>query len=269
MKIRFWLTSMTALAASVAFAGSAGAVMIAGWDFSQYYGDNTLSIDGATYTDTLNANYSNLDLSSGAGAGSAAYGQMFINGNHGSTAVDVAGAAPALVPLNPSLASNINAPLASGTVGVVPFDTLNVLLDEGQAFANSQAMIAQAPVSVVFAASLISIPETGSNWGITFGGKTLSGSSVVNVSYSLDGVSYSGGTDVNLSNVDTPFSVAFGPITADVLYVRLNLTSAGGNPLIDNVALNANLIAGVPEPTAAVLLGAGLALVAGLRRRGA
>ena len=268
MKIRFWLTAMTALAASVAFAGSAGAGMIAGWDFSQYYGDNTLSIDGANYTDTLNANYSNLDPTSGAGAASAQYGQMFINGQHGSTAVDVAGAAPAIVPLAPSLGSNINAPLASGTPGVVPFDTMSVLLDEGQTFANSQAMIAQAPVSVVFAASLISIPETGSDWGISFGGKTLSGTSVVNVSYSLDGVSYGAGTNVNLTSVDTPFSVAFGPITADVLYVRLNLTAASGNPVIDNVALNASLIS-VPEPAAAVLLGAGLALVAGLRRRSA
>src|SRR4029077_13307140 len=135
MKTRFWLTSMAALAASVAFAGHAGAVMIAGWDFSQYYGDNTLSIDGATYTDTLNANYSNLDPTFGAGAASAQYGTMFINGAHGSTAVDIAGAAPAFAPLAPSLGSNINAPL-TGIPGLVPFDSATVLIDEGQTFAN-------------------------------------------------------------------------------------------------------------------------------------
>ena len=61
--------------------------------------------------------------------------------------------------------------------------------------------------------------------------------------------------------------MAFGPITADVLYVRLNLTPANSNPPIDNVALSANLVAGVPEPAAAVLLGVSLAVVAGLRRR--
>ena len=58
--------------------------------------------------------------------------------------------------------------------------------------------------------------------------------SIVNVSYSLDGLSYSAGTNLNLTSVDTPFSVAFGPITADVLYVRLNLATASGNPVIDN-----------------------------------
>jgi hypothetical protein len=171
---------MTALAASVAFAGSAGATLVAGWDFSQYFGDNTLSTDGVGFTDTLTAYYSNLDPTFGAGAESAQFGTMFINGAHGSTAVDVAGANPAIVPLAPSLNSNINAPL-TGPAGLVPFDTLSVVMSEGQTFANAQAMIAQAPVSVVFAASLLR-SRTGSA-GESPGGKTLSGTSVVNVSF--------------------------------------------------------------------------------------
>lgn len=263
------LTTITALAASVIFAGSAGAVTVAGWDFSQYFGENLLTIDGASGADTLSANYSNLLAAPGAGPSAAPYGTMFINGAHGSTAVDPFGSAPAVTPIFPSLASNLNAPTVSGIPGALPFDSLTVLIDQGQQFANTLSMGAQAAASMVFQATLASDPRTGTDWGITFGGKTLTGTSVINVSYSLDGVSYGAGTNVDLDTNDTPFSVAFGPITADVLYVRLNLNPANGVPLIDNVSLNANLIAGVPEPGMAVLLGLGLALVAGVRRRSA
>jgi len=266
MKMRL-KSSLMALAASVIVAGNAGAITIAGWDFSQYAGDGLLSIDGATGATTLNANYSNLDPTFSAGAESAQYGTMFINGTHGSTAVDPFSATPAVVPSSPSLASNLNAPVG-GAAGAVPFDTFSVQLAEGQLFANAEAMIAQAPVNLVFEATLIpDLAHTGTAWGITFGGKTLSGTSVVGVSFSLDGVSYGATTNVNLDTNDTPFSVSFAGVTAETVFVRLALNPANGNPIIDNVSLNAQLAA--PEPGLAVLLGAGLALVGALRRRSA
>ena len=267
MKMRF-LTTLTALAASVLVAGNAGAITVAGWDFSQYFGENLLSVDGATFTDTLTANYSNLDPTFSAGAESAQYGTMFINGQHGSTAVDVASGTPAITPIFPSLASNINAPVP-GAIGAVPFDSLSVQIAEGQTFANTLAMGAQAPVSLVFEATLVpDAAHTGSAWGVTFGGKTLSGTSVVGVSFSLDGVSYGSATNVNLDTNDTPFSVAFSGGDSETLFVKFSMNPTNGTPLIDNVSLNATLKA-VPEPGAAVLLGAGLALVGALRRRSA
>jgi hypothetical protein len=262
MMMRFMKTSLMSLAASALVAGSAHAITIAGWDFSQYAGDGQLTIDGVSGADTLSANYSNLDPSFSAGAQSAAYGTMFINGAHGSTAVDPFSSAPAIVPFAPSLSSNLNAPVG-GAAGAVPFDTMSVLINEGQTFAISQAMVAQSPLDIVFQADLSSDPRHGEGWGITFGGKTISGSSIVGVSYSLDGLSYSAPTNVSLDTNDKPFGVTFGAITADVLYVRLNLATANGAPIIDNVSLNATL---VPEPGTIVLLGLGLASLA-LRRR--
>jgi hypothetical protein len=262
MKMRFPKTALLSAAASALLAGSAQAGTIAGWDFSQYLSEGLLTTDGATGADTLSANYSNLDPTAGAGAESAAYGTMYVNGQFGSTAVDPFAATPIVAPVFPSLASNLNAPTV-GISGTVPFDSLNVVLNEGQTFANTLGLVATAPVNVVFKADLSSDPRQGSGWGITFGGKTQSGTSVIGVSYSLDGLSYGAVTNVNLDSNDTPFGVSFGPITADVLYVRLSLATANGLPIVDNVSLNATL---VPEPGTLVLLGAGLAAF-GLRRR--
>ena len=62
--------SLFALLASLGLAAvssPAQASTIAGWDFSQYVGSSFLSVDGASFTNTLDANYSDLDPN-GAGA---------------------------------------------------------------------------------------------------------------------------------------------------------------------------------------------------------
>jgi hypothetical protein len=262
MKRRLLISSLAALGISVLTAGAAHATMVAGWDFSQYLGPAVLTIDGATGANVLSANYSNLDPTSGAGAESAAYGTMFIDGTHGSTNIDPLGATPPFWPNDGSLVSNLNAP------GIPAFDSFAILAGEGQLFTNPLSMTAPGAADVVFSANLSSVPQTGSGWALSFGGKTFSGSSVVSVAFSTDGSSYTSFGNVTLSTVDTPFTVAFGPTVADVVYVRLGLSPTGGQAIIDNVALSATLST-VPEPAMAVLLGAGLALVAGLRRRSA
>lgn len=261
MKLKSLLMSLTALASAGLMAGSAQAVTIAGWDFSQYYAPGALTIDGVNGANTLPANYSKLDPTSGAGAESAAYGTMYMNGEFGSSAVDPFASSPAVQPIQDSLVSNINAPVSGP--GTVPFDTASVLMDEGQTFFNYLSMAAAATSDLVFNAH---VAGGASEWGITLGGKTLSGTSLLSVSFSLDGASYSTPTLLSLDTNDKPFSVSFGPFTASSIFVRLNLPVANGTPVVDNVSLNATL---VPEPTSLVLFGAALAAVAVMRRRSA
>ena len=84
MKMRTLLIAGTvALAATAAQAQE----LVAGWDFSQYYTAGRLSTDGSTGVNTLDANYSSLDASNKAGAESADYGTLLMNGSAGSSAV--------------------------------------------------------------------------------------------------------------------------------------------------------------------------------------
>ena len=257
------LTTLTPLAMAALVGSAADATMIAGWDFSQYFDTGALSTDGADFTATLDSNYSDLDPSFGAGAESAAFGTMHMDGSFTSTNVT-----PLLgsgnEPFQPSaavggsLASNLTAP------GTVDFDSHTVLIDEGQAFANSLAMIVSSAVSVVFEADLTSVPEIGSNWVLTFGSRTFSGTSSISVAFSTDGVNFTSLPSVAINAVDTAYSVSLGATQSDHAYVRLTFDPAG-NPIIDNLAINADLE--VPEPSMALLGFLGLGGIAALRRR--
>jgi hypothetical protein len=267
MKKKLLTTALGTFALSVAITGSAQAAMIAGWDFSQYFGSGLLSVDGETFTNVLDANYSNLDATFGAGPDSATFGKLYFDGSFGSTDVDPESATSQVVPASLSLASNINAPVAGG--GPVPFDSNTVLLDQGQTFYNELQLQIQSTVSFVFAAYTTSIPGLGSNWSLSFGGQTDSGTSTVGIEFSTDGITYVPFGSQTLNSVDTQFAVVLGALPADAAYVRFNVNATGVGTRIDNVALNGTIVPPVPEPATVVLLGLGLASFAALRRRSA
>jgi hypothetical protein len=266
MKLRL-LTSLTPLALAALVGSAANATMIAGWDFSQYFDVGALSTDGADFTDTLDANYADPPLDpNGAGAESAAFGTMYLNGAFGSDDLGPL-LGSGLEPFVPtaatggSLSSNLTAPAGPD------FDSLTVLIDEGQSFANPLAMIASASVVVVFEADLTSVPLIGSDWSISFGARTFAGTSSIGIAFSSDGVNFTPFGSVNLTTTDTPFSVALGAATTDTAYVRLSFDPSGVNqPIIDNLAIHGTLT--VPEPSTALLGSLGLLglALAGRRR---
>ncbi len=255
----------TALALSAIFAGPAHAGMIAGWDFSQYYGAGELSVDGASYTNVLSANYSSLDPTFGAGAESSFFGTLYFDGSFGSTNVEPSSGTAALTPTSFSLASNINAPVTGG--GPVPFDTYTVLIDEGQIFANELSLQVQSMASFVFAAYTNTIPGLGSDWSVSFGGQTFQGTSTVGIEFSTDGVVYTPFGSQVLTTLDTQYSVNLGTLATEAAFIRFTVDPGTGlGPKIDNVAINGNIVS-VPEPGTLVLLGSALAVFSALGRR--
>ena len=61
-------------------------VFSAGWDFAEYIGPSAPSIDSINPVTTLDALYSDFDLTSGAGQESRQFGTAFLDGTNGSTA---------------------------------------------------------------------------------------------------------------------------------------------------------------------------------------
>lgn len=218
-------------------------IMVAGWDFSQYYTDGVLSIDGATLTDTLASNYSDLDATHGAGVESAAFGVMYLDGSFGSIDARLDGKDPFLPSsaAHGSLLSNLRAP------GGVRFDCFKALKEEGQPLTQPLSMTALTPVKVVFEADLGSVPELGADWSIQFGGRTSVGSVPVEIEFSTDGDSFRQVGSVELSETDSLFTVALGSKRSERAYVRIQLAPDSEKTqyqqaFIDNVALRARLV---------------------------
>ncbi len=232
--------------------------LVAGWDFSQYLGPNLLSIDGAEFTDTLDANYSNL-LTTGftTGIGAGAFGRMYINGQFGSTAVPIGTGSEQIVPINPSLASNLEAPLRK--FGDNQFDSFEVAINQGQFLANSLAMIVGETVDVTFRADHGNPPPAGSNWILSFGGRTTKGTSLVGIDFSDDGSGFQAAGASELTESDTPFSVDLGPATGQTVFVRFRFDPAQfpgdlpDAPIIDNVAISVPEAGGLASGVAALV----------------
>ena len=261
-------TSVTCLALG---AGPAQAAMVAGWDLSQYFADGILSIDGVDYTGTLSANYSDLDPTQGAGAESAAFGTLYLDGQFGSTDVQAGSGTEPILPsgaVGGSLSSNLGAP--GGLGGSLDFDTHSILAFEGQAYTNFLALTAADAASAVFAANLSAVPELGSDWSVSFGARTFSGAGTVGIAFSTDGVIYTNAGSAILSSLDTLYSLNLSAIASDTAFVRFDFAApaAGGvgQAFIDNIAINANLVP-IPEPGTVLLYGFGMIALAFAGRR--
>jgi hypothetical protein len=255
------LAIVAAAAVTFGAAGAAQALLVAGWDHSQYFGDALLSTDGATFTDTLPANYSSL-VAGGLGNAAGAYGTLYLNGQFGSTNVGAGSGTEPFLPsaaVGGSLASNLSAPVVDGFLN--PFDSFTELTLGGQAFMNSLAMTALGAASVVYAADA-GLP--GTDWILTFGARTQAGASSIAIEFSEDGASYAPVGVANLTTVDTAYSFNLSALQVDRGFVRIVFDSPATAPVIDNVAISATVI---PEPGTALLLLAGLGGLAAHGRR--
>lgn len=241
--------------------------LIAGWDFSQYFGDGLLSIDGVTFTDTLDANYSALDPTFGAGLESAAFGTMYIDGSFGSTAVAVGTGTEAF-----TVTQTPGALPASNCAALNPCENFGVLQSEGgQQFTEVQSMLATEAVSVVFQADLSSVEETRNSWRLSFGARTFfladdTGNAQLSIDFSTDGSSYTNVANLEITPNDSQFIVSLGDVQSQTAFARFNFSAPEGiyQPLIDNVAIE------VPEPISALSGAAAVSALASLaaaRRR--
>jgi hypothetical protein len=266
-------TLLIASFAAITIANAARAAdfrVIAGWDFSQYWAEGTLYVDSSFVAqDTLDANYSDFDPTFGAGAESAAYGTLYFDGSNGSTNVNETAFPPdftptSLAPGGPSLASNLGAPQNGIPVNDVAFDAHTILDLEGQEFQTYLSMTATTALDVVFEADLTGAGQSAQDWRITFGAQTFSGNETeVSVEFSTDGVNYTSYGSVIVDSTDTQYSVNLATGFATQGYVRLAFdpsSQTGGQPVIDNVAIEANFDT-TPVPS---ISSGGLALLAGL-----
>jgi hypothetical protein len=262
---------LPALGVLLSFAGAghgARAELVAGWDFSQYFADALLSIDGETYTDTLGANYSSLLLSDqnvyGAGPAASVFGTMYLNGEFGSTSQPIGSGEESILPSQVvgSLQSNINAPAA---FGVIEFESFTVLQLFGQIFANEIAMTALGSGDAVFRADKGSSAATG-NWILSFGARTQpslgTGASSIEVGFSPTGSGYAPVGTANLTLVDTAYQFNLGPADSQTAFVRLRF-----NPTPPELPMVDNLMITVPEPAAGGATLATLATLAALATR--
>lgn len=257
--------SLIAWIAALAVSGlatSAEASMVAGWDFSQWAGAGFLTTNGSTFQASLAANYSALDPGS-PGIESNPYGTLYFDGTNGSSPTTGLGmGTEQFVPTGGSLGANINAPVTGGSLN--PFDSFGALTPADQMFTQLLSMTANTSFSVVFEANLTSLGSLGTDWELSFGGKTFGNSSSLGIDFSVDGMNYAALAPVALDGNELQVILNLGTVASDTAFVRFNFDN--NDAIIDNVAINATVSA-APEPATMVLLGLGLAGLGFARRR--
>jgi len=258
------IASMVTMLAS---AGMAQADLIAGWDFSQYATAGRLTIDGTTNINTLDANYSSLDPTFGAGSESASFGSMRMDGTFGSSSINP-GPGSDVLPTPRAVVKGNTMPFTGAIQGNgAGFDAFSVLRSEGQPFTQFLGLLANVGSTIVFSANPAAVDpaNAGENWSVEFGGETLQGAA--NVAVSLD-AGCDGGLDSGATVV--PLDTTTGATMQTVTFAGANTSSLAcvqfamdSGAVIDNVAINATP---VPEPGTVLMLAAGVGGLVVLRR---
>jgi len=250
-----------ALTASLAacLAGSAQAVNVAGWDFSDFAADGVAG-------GTVDANYSSFDPTSNAGAESATYGTATLT-DIVSRGGDVVPSVRTDVALGEQQNANVGGPAAA--LGQNSFGAFTTLQLEGQSNTNVMAITAPSTTGVaVFEGDLSSLTDTsGYGWSVSFAGQVVGGSAAtVDVQFAPDCSTYSTAGSVNLDDQANAYTVDFEKVASTNACARLYIPNAAGEQVvIDNVSLD---VIAVPEPAfGAQLLAGVVGLVALVRRR--
>jgi hypothetical protein len=261
MKIKHF--AIATVTGGLLLAGSAQAAVIAGWDFSQFKAPG-VSTGGLS---PLGATNASLDPN-GAGSESALIGTatfdnatLLPTSGIGFNCQKTTGTDGCAVP-------NVDGPVRSNRsepfdLGLPAFDAFTILMNEGQPYAHRYGVTATGPVDVVFKA-VAGYTGGANNWKVSFGGTMLTGTtSTVDVAFSGDGSSFTSYGSVNLTVDDERYEVALDTAAYGAGYVRLSLDGSSGQPVIDNVAVEATP---VPEPAAVAQLLSGVACLLGLAR---
>lgn len=260
-------------------AAHAAPVLVAGWDFSQY-DVGALSVDGATLTNTLESNYSDLDATDLPGLGNGSeYGTLYLDGRFGSFNTPLDGATDPFIPQTPNIDQNVDAAVVSG----VPMGSAaagNLLQNEagpgvGQLLFNSVRMTAADEsaivpnlLDVVFGVDL-GASLVGQGFAVSFGGQTLTGSSNLIVEFSADGSAYTqiGTASLTASAAQYAFVAPATPSALTSSFLRLRFDADNSiRPSVDNVAISADVTV-IPEPGPMVLIMSGLTGLAAFGRR--
>jgi len=247
------------LALSALLAGSAHAVNVAGWDFSDFAADGVAS-------GTVDANYSSFDPTGNAGAESATYGTATLSESI-SRGGDVVPSVRTDVALGERQNANVGGPATA--LGQNSFGAFTTLQLEGQTHTNVMAITAPSTTGVaVFEGDLSSLTDTsGYGWSVSFAGQVVGGSSAtVDVQFSPDCLTYASAGYVDLDDQADAYTVEFEKVASSNACARLYIPSTPGEQVvIDNVSLD---VIAVPEPAfGAQLLAGVVGLVALVRRR--
>lgn len=239
--------------------------LVAGWDFSQYPLSGANTIDLATFTGSVNANYS--DFNNPTADVSPFYGTLYYDGQFGSTAVAYADFNPlaAVQPVSGSLLS-ARKQLADG-LELSSISNKTLLLDSGQQEWSISQLLLRADVSIVLMADA-RLPA--GSWTILFAAQDNDDGVQLTWEVSTDGAAYTpvvGTTEVTTS--DQAYSVTFPQLQgASKVFIRATFTGVSGQlgkfMTLDNVGIRADL-----DPPAGSFWSASPVIVGGWRDSGA
>ena len=248
------MRSLLAIAMTVAIsaflAGSAQAVEVAGWDFS-----DTPS-DGVSLT-SVDANYSSFSAS-GPGTGAAAYGSATLTN---------------IIARGGDVRAGVRTDFVGGwaqDANQRGFNAFTSLQLDGQTYTLPMAITAASGAGdAVFEGDLTSFGagQAGYGWSISFAGQVVGASSAsIGVEYAPDCASYSSLGSVSVDEEVGTYTVEFPKLAFDNACARLTIPNTGDERVaVDNVSLD---VVAVPEPAVgAQLLAGAMGLVALFRRK--